>query len=101
MEIRPRQRGRTALELTPLIDVVFQLLVFFLLTASFVQPSLRLDLPSGEASDEPDAKPILVEIDASGQATSENIPFDPGRRVRVLKGRHAELLLADRSDDFS
>ncbi|WP_420398487.1 exonuclease SbcCD subunit D, partial [Marinovum algicola] len=42
----------------------------------------------------------LVEIDAVGQATIENIPFEPIRRVRVLKGRHAELLLADRSDDF-
>lgn len=42
----------------------------------------------------------LVEIDAVGQATIENIPFEPIRRVRVLKGRHAELLLTDRSDDF-
>lgn len=42
----------------------------------------------------------LVEIDAVGQATIENIPFEPIRRVRVLKGRHAELLLADRSADF-
>jgi DNA repair protein SbcD/Mre11 len=42
----------------------------------------------------------LVEIDAVGQATIENIPFESIRRVRVLKGRHAELLLADRSDDF-
>ncbi len=42
----------------------------------------------------------LVEIDAVGQATIENVLFEPVRRVRVLKGRHAELLLADRSDDF-
>ena len=42
----------------------------------------------------------LVEIDAVGQTTIENIPFEPIRRVRILKGRHAELLLADRSDDF-
>lgn len=42
----------------------------------------------------------LVEIDAVGQTTIESIPFTPIRRVRVLKGRHAELLLADRSDDF-
>ncbi|QFT60997.1 hypothetical protein FIU94_19365 (plasmid) [Sulfitobacter sp. THAF37] len=42
----------------------------------------------------------LVEIDAVGQTTIESIPFTPIRKVRVLKGRHAELLLADRSDDF-
>ncbi|GGG86569.1 hypothetical protein GCM10011415_41270 [Salipiger pallidus] len=37
----------------------------------------------------------LVEIDAVGQTTIEIIPFTPIRQVRVLKGRHAELLLAD------
>lgn len=42
----------------------------------------------------------LVEIDAVGRTTVETIPFEPIRRVRVLRGRHAELLLADRSDDF-
>lgn len=42
----------------------------------------------------------LVEIDAVGRTTIETIPFEPIRRVRVLKGRHAELLLAERSDDF-
>lgn len=42
----------------------------------------------------------LVEIDAVGGTTVETIPFEPIRRVRVLRGRHAELLLADRSDDF-
>lgn len=42
----------------------------------------------------------LVEIDAVGRATIEIIPFEPIRRVRILKGRHAELLLVERSDDF-
>jgi exonuclease SbcD len=42
----------------------------------------------------------LIEIDADGQTTIETIPFDPIRRVRVMRGRHAELLLAERSDDF-
>ncbi len=42
----------------------------------------------------------LVEIDAVGRATIETVPFEPIRRVRVLRGRHAELLLAERSDDF-
>lgn len=42
----------------------------------------------------------LVEIDGAGNATIEAIPFQPLRRVRVLRGKHAELLLADPSDDF-
>lgn len=42
----------------------------------------------------------LVEIDAAGQTMVEIIPFAPARRVRVLKGKHAELLLAEPSEDF-
>lgn len=42
----------------------------------------------------------LVEIDAAGQATIEAIPFEPVRGARVLKGKHAELLLAEPSCDF-
>ncbi len=42
----------------------------------------------------------LVEIDGAGQTTLVTIPFEPIRRVRVLRGRHAELLLAERSEDF-
>lgn len=42
----------------------------------------------------------LVEIDAAGAVTITDIPFAPLRGVRVLTGRHAELLLEDGSEDF-
>lgn len=42
----------------------------------------------------------LVEIGADGAVTLEEIPFAPPRRVRVLSGRHAELLLAAPSEDI-
>lgn len=42
----------------------------------------------------------LVEIDADGAVIIEEIPFQPIRQVRVLKGRHAELLTHARSEDF-
>jgi len=42
----------------------------------------------------------LVEIDAAGETTIENIPFKPLRGVRILTGKHAELLLAEPSEDF-
>jgi exonuclease SbcD len=42
----------------------------------------------------------LVEIDAAGTAKIDPIAFKPRRRVRALMGKHAELLLANPSDDF-
>lgn len=42
----------------------------------------------------------LIEIDAAGRSTVEAIPFEPVRRVRALRGKHAELLLAEPSEDL-
>lgn len=55
MNFRHRQRrDETTIELTPLIDVVFLLLIFFLITTSFVRPKednrsaqIPVNLPSG------------------------------------------------------
>ncbi len=52
--------------------------------------------------DEADAQKSmsLVQLDAAGQVSVEVLPFTPIRRARVLRGKHAELLLADPSSDF-
>jgi DNA repair protein SbcD/Mre11 len=42
----------------------------------------------------------LVEIDATGNVKVEAIPFTPLRGVRILRGKHAELLLSEPSADF-
>lgn len=42
----------------------------------------------------------LVEIDEAGKTTIEIIPFAPLRGIRLVRGKHAELLLAEPSDDF-
>jgi DNA repair protein SbcD/Mre11 len=52
--------------------------------------------------DEADAEKsmCLVELDGAGNATVRTISFLPTRGVRVLRGKHAELLLAEPSTDF-
>jgi biopolymer transport protein ExbD len=43
-------KAHVVLDLTPLIDVIFQLLIFFLLTASFITtPNLGVELPKASA----------------------------------------------------
>ncbi|MEZ6015295.1 MAG: biopolymer transporter ExbD [Planctomycetota bacterium] len=102
MDFPRRTRRRSRMELTPLIDVVFQLLVFFLLTSSFLQPSLRLELPRGVNVDEADATPILLEIDREGALSLDGEAIErsnlraalaralaEGRRAVRLSGDHA------------
>jgi len=48
------------LNLTPLIDVIFQLLIFFMLSSSFIYPSINLDLPKGEVAEGTQTEQHLV-----------------------------------------
>lgn len=56
------------INLTALIDVVFTLIIFFVVTTSFNNRSaLKITLPSSEASQSsPQTKPLLILIDRAG-----------------------------------
>lgn len=43
---------------------------------------------------------LMVELDREGSVIIETIPFNPLRGVSVIKGKHAELVLAEPSQDF-
>ncbi len=64
MQFEGRRRTTPVPNLTPLIDIVFLLLVFFMLTSHFVrEEALNLDLPvaeSGQAVEERDQLEIVV-----------------------------------------
>ena len=67
--LRPRRRGRRVdVNLTPLIDVVFLLLIFFMVSTTFNRYSdIKVALPEGGAeTQERQPKAVEIEIDAQG-----------------------------------
>lgn len=88
MRISARKTGEAeSLNVTPLIDVVFLLLIFFLVATSFqrIQRELEVDLPGAKAagSVSMDIQPIAVTISKDGKITmaEKEVPLDelPGR----------------------
>lgn len=67
MKFGPRRRPEASIELTPLIDVVFLLLIFFMVSTSFVREArIAVDLPEA-AGDPPEAEATpALSIDATG-----------------------------------
>ncbi len=75
-----RNRSAVAVELTPLIDITFQLLIFFLLTATFQQanPSFKVKLPKAKNQDvSTETKALVVNINASGEIQVDGKVVDP------------------------
>jgi biopolymer transport protein ExbD len=62
---RTRQRSINV-ELTPLIDVVFQLLVFFLLTSALMAQAIPVDLPQASTGKELQ-QVVTVTLDKNGK----------------------------------
>ena len=70
------EHGLKQIDIAPLIDVVFQLLIFFMLTSSFVmQPGIKVNLPKAITSEI--VRPEHIEIIVSG----ENVTYLNGKVV--------------------
>jgi len=81
-----RPRRRAAISLTPLIDVVFILLVFFMLATSFLDwrsIPLRTAGAAGEAAGMEGA--LLVEVTSAGPRLSGELVDLPALRARVAE----------------
>lgn len=58
-----KRKVRASLDLTPLIDVVFQLLVFFMLSSTFVvQSSIQIEVPVAEGSEALETKDLSITL---------------------------------------
>lgn len=66
VEFLRTKRPAMALDLAPLIDVVFLLLVFFMLTSSFLPPALAVDLPVAGNEESAPAEPVVLVIASDG-----------------------------------
>ena len=73
MFTRPK-RPTLSIDMAPLIDVVFLLLIFFMLTSSFVPPAVPLTLPKAATGAPSETAKVIVSLDQNGQISiSEKI----------------------------
>ena len=75
MNFRQLRRPEVSINLTPLIDVVFLLLIFFMVSTSFSElTQLVVDLPEAEGMPASAEAAMLLSIDATGNMTSNGAP---------------------------
>ena len=67
LELRPARRRRPVLNVTSLIDVLFLLLIFLMISSTFVEsPALQLDLPSVSSAETTRLDALTITIDREG-----------------------------------
>jgi biopolymer transport protein ExbD len=91
MRRRHANTEKTEIDLTPMLDVVFIMLIFFIVTASFVKESgIDVNRPNAATAERKERGNILIAISAGGQIWIDKRQVD----VRALRANierlHAE-----------
>ena len=67
MQLRTRPRPKVIINITSLIDVIFMLLLFFMITSTFLeQPGIKLELPQARAESLSEPREFVLTVDKQG-----------------------------------
>ncbi len=96
MKLRPRadtmsprftlkkSTGRFA-DITPLVDMVFLLLIFFIISSRFLKPVIAVDLPKAGSGEQSDTNSIVVSVDQQAGIFLEGEPIQLSQLSAKLK----------------
>jgi len=104
MKISDKPKRKVQINITSLIDVLFILLIFFLVTSTFLeQPGMKLELPKAKSANVEKVENMVVYIDADHQIFLNDKPVAIDRLENQLKDLITEnedptlVLRADKS----
>jgi len=94
-------------DLTPMIDVVFLLLLFFMISSSFVQISgIEIKLPEAVNPEDKRAEKVVITIEKTGTYLLNDERFD-WNQLKIQLGAYAAkwkvdsvIILADKSTEY-
>jgi biopolymer transport protein ExbD len=93
MELRRARKRSVIINLTSLIDVLFLLLIFFMVSTTFVsQPAISLELPTAQNSEAERQTPIVVHVDQNGGVYINDEPIELALFEQALVNRLADQL---------
>ena len=105
-----KRKVTASVELTPLIDVVFQLLIFFMVSSTFVvQTSIPIEVPEAEGSERLEQKDTSITLsteaggpDGNGKVFIDDVEIvdwaELSSAMAALRERRPEALVLIRAD---
>lgn len=104
MKFRSRKNeSEVGINITPLIDVVFILLIFFAVTTSFITTSsIKVDLPKAKGDAVEQKKNIRIAVDYSGKLYVDGLPINDkelSNKLSELKQVNPEALIVIEADE--
>ncbi len=107
MQFRLKRYIKPVINIASLVDVLFLLLIFFMVTSAFVeQPNIKLELPTTKHSEVSKIDKIVLSIARDGQLFLQDRPVDEKqlekelRRIILDTGEDVLVLKADKEVSY-
>lgn len=104
MKLRKSKRKDlfSLIDLAPMTDMVFQVLLFFILSSSFiVEPGIKVNLPKSQTSEIQVQQKLMITVDKNQQIFIENkvVPLENlEERIKLLLPYYSDKLVIIRAD---
>lgn len=91
MRFREKRIAKSIINLTPMVDMLFLILLFFLVTSSFIeQPNIKLELPSTKYASTSKLEEKVLIISQDGKLFFQNNPVERKDLISVLKNAFSQ-----------
>lgn len=87
-----RMKKKPVFMIIPMIDIIFFLLVFFMMNSlqTIAQKALSVQLPQAQSASAPVQMPIILTVDAEGHITMDNKPVSYDEASDMMKKHISE-----------
>lgn len=86
IEIKYKRKPEALLNMTPMIDIVFLLLIFFLLTTNFItQEGINVNLPNARSTGPRTQEEIAIYITSEGRVFIKDEEVNEAKLHKILK----------------
>lgn len=92
---RVRNTTGCEIDMTPMIDVVFQLIIFFIvaitLTKTFNEEIKLADAPDGKIIQDVPPQTVIIEVDKSGRLTMQSVPLSYTKFRQIMQSQYNRI----------
>jgi biopolymer transport protein ExbD len=104
IKLKKSQKSTVSLiDLAPMTDMVFQVLLFFIISSSFVvEPGIKVNLPKSQTSELQVQQKLVISVDKSQQIFVDNkpVPLDQlEERIKLLLPYYQDKIVVIRADE--
>ncbi len=103
MDFIRRKAERPHIEIAPLVDIIFLLLIFFMLSSNFIKPMIKMELPKAMFEEKLEKVDLVVTVDKDGgiyvnkeQVTIDDLHAALSEKMAAL-GKYDVIFRGDRA----